>query len=232
MDEWLALVKGPLFAFCFLTMLLGLARHVLIQLHGLVRSKGSRLAGAPWTRIAVAGLRWVMPLWRVEQGTAVLTVSSFLFHLGGVLVPLFLAAHVALWKGALGVRLPALSQGWADALTLLTLSFLPVTAGYRLCARRARSLSRGPDFVVLLLVFLPFLSGYLAAHPDLNPLPWTAMMLCHVLSGELLMLSIPFTKLAHVVVFPFDRLSEVHWQLRPGAGERVAAALYGKEARV
>ena len=42
----------------------------------------------------------------------------------------------------------------------------------------------------------------------------------------------PFTKLSHIVLFPFDRLSAVHWQLRPGAGERVAEALYGKEARV
>ena len=57
-------------------------------------------------------------------------------------------------------------------------------------------------------------------------------MLFHVLSAEALFLAIPFTKLAHVVLFPFDRLSQVHWQLRAGAGEKVAMALYGEEAKV
>jgi nitrate reductase gamma subunit len=85
---------------------------------------------------------------------------------------------------------------------------------------------------VLALVLAPFLSGFLAAHPSLNPLPWSGMMLLHILSAEILLVAIPFTKLAHVVLFPFDRLSEVHWQLRPGAGDRVAAALFGEEAHV
>ena len=57
-------------------------------------------------------------------------------------------------------------------------------------------------------------------------------MLVHLLSGELLLVLIPFTKLAHVVLFFFDRVSGLHWQLRPGAGDAVAQALYGKEARV
>jgi hypothetical protein len=58
------------------------------------------------------------------------------------------------------------------------------------------------------------------------------MILAHILSGEALMIAMPFTKLSHVVLFVFDRLSLVHWQLRPGAGDRVAEALFGEEARV
>ena len=58
------------------------------------------------------------------------------------------------------------------------------------------------------------------------------MMVVHILSAELLFVVVPFSKLAHMVLFPFNRLSEVHWQLRPGAGENVAKVLYGEEARV
>jgi hypothetical protein len=57
-------------------------------------------------------------------------------------------------------------------------------------------------------------------------------MLTHVLSAELLFVLIPFTKLSHIVLFFFDRISVLHWQLRPGAGEKVAEVLYGEEARV
>jgi hypothetical protein len=41
---------------------------------------------------------------------------------------------------------------------------------------------------------------------------------------------VPFSKLSHVVLFFFDRISAVHWQLRPGAGDRVAEALNREEA--
>jgi hypothetical protein len=35
-----------------------------------------------------------------------------------------------------------------------------------------------------------------------------------------------------VVLFFFDRISGVHWQLRPGAGDKVAEALYGEEVKI
>jgi nitrate reductase gamma subunit len=92
--------------------------------------------------------------------------------------------------------------------------------------------SRSSDYVLLLLILLPFLSGYLASHPAVNPSPWNVMMLTHLLSAELLFVLTPFTKLAHVVLFFFDRVSALHWQLRPGAGDKVAEALYGKGAKV
>jgi len=54
------------------------------------------------------------------------------------------------------------------------------------------------------------------------------MMLLHVLSAELLFVLMPTTKLAHVVLFPFDRLSgDIFWRLVPGAGDRVAETLRG-----
>jgi nitrate reductase gamma subunit len=173
-----------------------------------------------------------VPVRHLERSTAVMTAASFLFHVGAVAVPAFLAAHVALWNGFLGVSLPALPEGAADLLTLLTIACVVVLVAYRLTTPRARALSRASDFVILALVAAPFLTGFMAAHPTVNPLPWSWMMLAHILSAEVLLIVVPFTKLAHVVLFPFDRLSELHWQLRPGAGDRVAAALFGEEARV
>ena len=232
MELWLNLARGPLFALAFLIMLLGLGRHVALQVHGLVTRKGLRLRQAPWRRIATSALGWAVPVRHLERSTAVMTAASFLFHVGAVVVPVFLAAHVALWAGFLGMSLPALSEGAADLLTLLTIVCIVVLFAYRLTTPRARALSRASDFVILALVAAPFLSGFLAAHPTANPLPWSWMMLVHILSAELLLVAVPFTKLAHVVLFPFDRLSELHWQLRPGAGDQVAAALFGEEARV
>jgi hypothetical protein len=67
------------------------------------------------------------------------------------------------------------------------------------------------------------------AHPAINPLPFPLMYLIHLVSAGLLLILIPFTKLAHIGLFPFSRLSwELGWHFVPGAGERVRIAL-GKE---
>jgi len=93
-------------------------------------------------------------------------------------------------------------------------------------------MSRKSDYVLLIMVLLPFLFGFLAGHPAINPFPWNTAMLIHILSGEALFVVIPFTKLSHIVLYFFDRLSVVHWQLKPGAGDKVAKALFGEEAKV
>lgn len=231
MDQLLAFARGPLFAIAILIMLLGLGRHVLLQVH-LLATKGSALRRVIWQRVLADSLSWVLPLKHLRRGTLILTFSSILFHAGAILVPLLLADHVVLWESFLGVTLPKLEPAFADWATLVTIACIFVLLSYRVFVRRSRDLSKPSDYAILVLVLLPFLSGFLASHPGMNPLPWRLMMLLHVLSAEALLIAIPFTKLAHVVLFPFDRLSQVHWQLRTGAGERVAVAIYGEEARV
>jgi nitrate reductase gamma subunit len=232
MEQWIAFAKGPLFAVTFLIMILGLLRLVVVQVYTLTEGKGRRLKNAPWKRIARETLSWVIPVRHMVPGTRVFSSFSFLLHIGVILVPLFLAEHIVLWSRWLGVGLPSLPPGIADGLTLLTILCTVVLLGCRTLIERHRITSRGVDYLVLVMIVLPFGSGFLAAHPGLNPVGWEVMMLVHLLSAEALFVFIPFTKLAHIVLFFFDRTSQVHWQLRPGAGERVAKALFGDEARV
>jgi nitrate reductase gamma subunit len=232
MDAWIDFAKGPLFAVTFLIMVLGLARQVVLQLYFLSVKKGRRLRGVSWGSIARETMTWVIPIRHMEPGNELFTASSFLMHIGIILVPLFLVDHIVLWEAFLGVNLPALGDGVADVLTLFTIGCALLLMAYRVFRERHRQVSRPMDYALLVLVMLPFVSGYLTAHPVANPFPWSATMLTHILSAELLFVLVPFTKLAHVVLFFFDRISAVHWQLRPGAGDRVAQALYGEEVRL
>jgi nitrate reductase gamma subunit len=232
MEQWIEFARGPLFALAFLVMVLGLARQVVIQIYSLVIRKGRRLQNAPWRRIAADAVTWVIPVRHLIKGTIFFSIVSFLFHIGVILVPLFLADHVVLWEGLLGIKLPQLGQAAADALTLGTITCLVLLLGCRLFIPRLRSMSRPMDYLLLLVILLPFVAGFLASHPSVNPVSWQLAMLVHLLSAELLFVLVPFTKLAHVVLFVFDRISAVHWQLRPGAGDKVAEALFGREARV
>lgn len=232
MEQWIGFAKGPLFAFAFLTMVLGLARVVVIQLYSLAASKGARLQKAAWRKMIVETAGWAAPVGHLIPGTRIFSAVSYLSHIGILLVPLLLADHVALWERFLDCRLPKIGSGPADFLTLFTMAGLLVLLSMRALSNGRRASSGRADYVSLIVVWLPFASGYLAMHPRYNPLPWNVMMLVHLLSAELLLVLIPFTKLAHVVLFFFDRVSGLHWQLRPGAGDKVAQVLYGKEARV
>jgi nitrate reductase gamma subunit len=226
----LAFARGPLFALTFLIMLLGLMRHVMVQGY-LLFGTDARHQGAGWRRILADSAAWLVPVRHLVRGTLLLTAASFLFHIAVIVPALFYEGHILLWEGYLGVNLPALGAGVADALTLLALVCGLLLLGYRVVVRRARALSSGRDYAVLLVTLLPFLTGYLAAHPHYSPLPWNGMLLLHVLSGELLFVTIPFSKLAHMVLFPFVRISPVYWHLQPGAGDQAARALFGRMGR-
>jgi len=232
MDVWIQFAKGPLFAFTLLIMILGLLRLIIIQVYTLVVRKGKRLRNAPWRKILLDTITWALPYRHLIKGTRGFSTISFFFHIGILIVPVFLADHIVLWESLLGTNLPAIGQGLADVLVLSTIGCVLGLIGYRMFIRRIRAMSRPMDYIILVLVLAPFVSGYLASHPAVNPFRWEVMMLIHLLSAELLFIMIPFTKLAHIVLYFFDRISAVHWQLRPGAGDQVAEALFGKEARV
>jgi nitrate reductase gamma subunit len=233
MEPWITFAKRPLFAFAFLVMILGLARLVTIQVYSLAERKRGRLHNVPWRKMLAETARWALPVQHLIPGSRIFSTLSYVAHIGILLVPIFLADHVVLWERFFGVHLPKIGHGVADPLTLVTIACLLGLLGFRTLSWRLRALSQRSDFVLLVAVLLPFTTGYMAMHPRYNPLSWDAMMLTHLLSGELLLVLIPFTKLAHVVLFFFDRVSSgLHWKLRPGAGDKVAEALFGKEARV
>jgi len=232
MDAWIEFAKGPLFAITFLVMILGLARQVGLQIYHLTIKKGRRLREVPWRNMARETLSWAVPVRHIEPGTGVFSAASFLMHMGIIVVPIFLVDHIALWSGFLGIPLPYISRDVADVLTLLTIFCAGLLLAYRTFKTRHRLVSQPSDYLLLVAVLIPFISGFLASHPGVNPLSWDVMILAHILSGELLFVLTPFTKLAHVVLFFFDRISAVHWQLRPGAGDKVAEALAGREVRI
>ena len=73
-----------------------------------------------------------------------------------------------------------------------------------------RGLSHFQDYALLVPLAVPFVSGYLAMHPWLNPFGYTGTMLVHVLSADLIFVLMPLTKLSHAVLMPGTQLfSEV-----------------------
>jgi nitrate reductase gamma subunit len=230
MESMLQIARGPLLVIAFCVFFLGLLRQITLSVVEMVFSY--RRAGdqaIPITVLLRRSLGWIIPV-RALRGTRILyTVGSLLFHIGMLITPLFLAGHVELIRRGIGFSWPALSPRFADLLTLLTLTALLFLLVFRLASTASRFLTGFQDWFLLVLCIFPFITGFLVAHPSSNPFPFTLAYLIHLLSAELLLLLVPFTKLAHVVLFPFTQISwELGWHFVPGSGERVRIAL-GKE---
>ena len=226
--DTLEFARGPLFIATVSVMALGLLRHILLRTWGVVRAlRQTPHNNVPWGKVFKKSAEWVLPVGHMKTAPG-MKLASILFHIGLLLVPIFLAEHVYLWSRGVGLGLPALSADFADWLTIATLLTGFFLLGYRIFNRISRELSSRADYLLLVAVILPFLTGFFASHPAWSPLPYQSMMLLHVLSAELTFVLLPTTKLAHVVLFPFDRIStDIYWRFVPGAGDRVAETLRG-----
>ena len=93
--------RGPLFRLSLLLCLLGLALrlgHVAHQTVAAWWRAGDR--DLPLRSIAHATIQWLFP-YRLVRTRPAYSAASFLFHVGIVLLPFFLAGHVALLRGYL-----------------------------------------------------------------------------------------------------------------------------------
>jgi nitrate reductase gamma subunit len=235
MEQWLAYAKGPLFIATFTFMLLGLGRLVFMEIFQMLKNWiGMRDKDVPWMKNIKTTVDWILPVGSIYKMKPLMAIPSFLFHIGLIVVPIFLAEHMLLWKAGLGLpfNLPSLGYATADFLTLMTIATCAILLVYRIFNGHARALSGFWDYALLVTLLVPFVSGYIVMHPSLLFTRMETMMLVHVLSGELVFLLIPFTKLAHVVLFPFTRLSsDFYWRFPAEGPDRAARALHGDNVR-
>lgn len=232
-SEWLTFAKGPLFRLSLMVMVLGLGRVLLIALMGMVQAY--RRAGdkaIDWARIAKETAAGLIPSFRIHTHRWIYSAASSLFHVGLIVVPVFLHGHIQLWEKGIGLSWPVLPLLWADGL-----SFLVIITGAglllgRIAFSQSRSISRSQDFLLPLFILLTFITGVLASHPHWNPFPYPATLLVHVLSGNFLLVLVPFSKLAHVILWPFRHLAtELAWRFPPDAGSKILSTL-GKEDKI
>ena len=227
------LARGPLLKLALLIMAAGLVRAFALQLWELGQAwtrAGDQVVS--WPAVVKRSLVWLLP-WRYlgPEARRLYNLTSFVFHVGIILVPVFLAGHVAIWEQGLGFGWITLPPAAADVLTVLTMIAVVGLLVGRGANEGSRRLSKAQDWLLPVLCLLPFATGFLVAHPRLCPGDPQLFYLLHLLSGELLLVLVPFTKLVHMVLFWSNRSSsELGWHFTPGAGDSVRATL-GKEGQ-
>lgn len=203
MIEIYTFVSGPLAWFAWAVFIFG-SIYRLVSMYNLAKAKdGSSLAYMSLRYGLRSIFRWLIPFstmgWKSDP---LMTVTTFVFHIGFLLVAVFLGAHVVVWDTAFGVSWWSLPDQYGDIVSFVVIAACAVFAVRRLMLPHVKSVTRGKDWFALLLVVLPFVTGVLAYH---QVGPSLLMTTLHVLFGELLIALIPFTRLSHALFVVFTR---------------------------
>ena len=230
METFLDFARGPLFRLSFMILILGLARIIFLDIWGAF--KAYRRAGdkaMPWKLIFSRTWEWLFPVKRLRNNFQIYSVLSILFHIGLIIVPIFLFAHIQLWKQSIGIPWPTLPYHWAFWLTIATIIFAISLFIGRLVIKQAKELSRKRDYFWLILLLIPFITGFVCAHINISPQAYNFFMLSHVLSGELIFILIPFSKIAHCVIAPLSQIiSTLAWKFPPETDDDICETLNKK----
>jgi nitrate reductase gamma subunit len=148
-------------------------------------------------------VKWLIPFgtygWRKQP---FMTVVFFGFHIGAVLVPFFLLAHNQFLNEKVGFSLFSFNQTLADVLTWTVVVSAVLLTLRRISLPEVRILTTAYDYLILILCAAPFITGLLARYYVCDYSFW---LLLHIACGEALLISIPFTKMSHVVLFFLSR---------------------------
>jgi nitrate reductase gamma subunit len=136
----------------------------------------------------------------MEPAMAVVTTG---FHAALILTPLTVLAHALLFEQSWGTRPPSAPEALTDILTLVVLGLGFFLLYRRIRVARVRSITTPTDIILLAVVLAPFLTGFLAYH---QWMPYRPMVVAHMLSGELMLVCIPFTRLSHALFFFLVRI--------------------------
>ena len=222
----LAFLTGPMMLISLGIFFAGLAVRAVLYFKGLDQ-KLDRVAYAHHMSSGLTGaaasiIKWAAPFasrgWRAAVPNA---IPFYLLHLGAVLLPFFLLGHTIILEDVTGISLPAMPMLLADVLTFCAIFGLLVYIGRRIMLPYVRIMTTGQDWYMLFITLFVFASG---AFARFNASAYDAWLLLHVLSGEILLISAPFTKFSHIILFFCSRAQiGMDFAIKRGGRERGAA---------
>ena len=199
-------VTGPLAWVAWGVFLLGSAWR-LTAMYKLAKAKdATSIAFMNWGYSLRSIINWLIPFnalgWRINPA---MTIATFLFHICLIAAPVFLVAHVTLWDEFFGISYLALPDNLADIMTLVVIAVCLFFGGRRLMLPQVRFITSGKDWLALIIVLAPFLTGFLAYHQVGGAAGYDALIIAHIVAGEIMLAAIPFTRLSHMVFAVFSR---------------------------
>jgi nitrate reductase gamma subunit len=211
-------LKGPMIWISFIIFILGTAYQVY-RLSSLMQEKTSiKLKPGPgniikskpsatgkdttvkekknwfrWIKLSIAGTNPFM------------MILTTVFHLLLILLPFFVLGHNILLDNAFGISMISLPENVSDTLTLIMIGCAAIFLYRRMFSDRVKAITDTGDYIFLAIAAVPFITGYLAYHQIFEN--YTIVIVIHILAGELMLISIPFTKFIHMIYLVIVRFT-------------------------
>jgi len=194
--------RGPLVWIAFAVLILGSVYRFVATVR-LAQKDKVVIPYMKWKFGLRSIMHWVVPFGaRNMRMRPVFVVLSFLFHICLFLVPIFTLGHVLLWKESWGIEWWTLPSGLSKVM-----SFIVIIGGVTFVLRRianpaVRLVTSAGDFILVLLVLAPFVTGLLAHYQIFR---YDIIIIIHMWTGAIWLSMIPFTRIAHMLYFPLTR---------------------------
>ncbi|MCG6897219.1 MAG: respiratory nitrate reductase subunit gamma [Thiocapsa sp.] len=194
--EFLLWTKGPMFNVAIAIFAIGL----LVRIAEIFVLGRERNYAEPRASEWLPGLRTVFTRTVADPGTfkraPFNVVVGWVWHIGFLIALLLFVPHIKLIESLTGLSWPALPNPIISMVTAVTLVALIATLIHRMTHPVKRRISTIEDYLVWTVVFAVVLTGFLAFNRMINPYPLVLGM--HILSAEIMLILLPFTKLTHI----------------------------------
>lgn len=193
--QFLTWVRGPGLDIAIGIFLLGVLWR-LFEIYSLGRKPD---LSAPRHASGASGLHTVfrrsLPPPGMLKRSPVSYIGGYVFHFGLAMVVFLFAPHILLITNLTGLSWPGLPSQFVDLAAVVTMAAMVAVLADRINKPAKRFLSTFEDWFTWVVTFLPVLTGWMAVQHLL--LPYTLMLAIHILSVEILLIVLPFTKLFH-----------------------------------
>ena len=196
-------VSGPLAWTAFILFITG-SLYRLVRLFVLIHKKEPFIYSYFSLKYSLRSiLHWSVPFATENMRRHPLfTIVTFAFHICLFLTPLFLLAHVMMIEESWSLRLWSLPEGMAVAMTVVVVAGCVFFLVRRLVSPEVQYVTSVSDYVILAIVAAPFVTGFMAYYQWFD---YQIMVILHILSGEVMLVAIPFTRLSHMLIAPLTR---------------------------
>ena len=201
------IITGPILWLSSAIFIIGCIVRITKYIKGL-DWQADRVAYTTYMALGLKGaarsiILWLFPFgtrsWRVKP---IFTIIFFLFHICLIITPIFLLAHNIILKQRFGFSLPVLPESLSNIMTIIVIITALFIIIRRIALPEVRVITTFYDFLILAVAIAPFVTGLLAFYlaPD-----YDFWVIAHIISGEIMLVAIPFTKLSHFVLFFMSR---------------------------
>lgn len=203
MHTFYAFVTGPLVWVAFIVFAGGCLFR-LIRMIILVNKKENFIFTYISFKYSLRSIfHWIIPFATVNMRKhPILTLVSFAFHICLLAVPIFLLSHIVLVDESWSVRWLSLPDRAADIMAVIVIAGCLFFLFRRITQKEVKYVTSFSDFVLLVIVAAPFITGFIAYHQWLH---YQLFVILHILTGEIMLIAIPFTRLSHMIFSPFTR---------------------------